>query len=241
MTRLSVVKQPVPPARLQIVHPRPEVPRVEGDNRWRWDPVGRRLYNDDYGISYYVAQLVRPDGSLAYECIAQGHKRSETNVIVWKGGTALGFVRIWRPTLLPPEVLTEFFGNNPSGMTNPFELRCGVEQLEIVHGITHKPGNEVREEAGLRVVEMVPFDYVKDGVPLGGPSDRLQAVLVDGSSSGMGPQEFEGIRGFELVPADQVREVETLCALTTGALWKFRNWGLKQSPGSPWRIAAQMM
>lgn len=220
---------------------RPPGPEGRFAKEWRWDPQRRRLENRLLGVAYQVVDVVEEDsGVVHHEGVIIVSRRIELHVVV-RADLHLGFVLHRREKVIQVEAFERFFADNPGEIPDLFALPTGIEQHECAHGLALHRLEEVLEEIGLAVEEAVQIGHVKDSMPLGGVAHALFAVRVGDRPSGHRPEAGEQIRRVDFFPAEQVRQIQTICGLTQGALWRFRCWGLTQEEGSFWRQVAQRL
>jgi len=153
----------------------------------------------------------------------------------------LGFVLHRREKVIQSAAFEALFAEDPGAIPDIFRLSTGIEEYECAHGLALHRLEEVLEEIGLEAVEAVQIGHVKDSPPSGGVAHALFAIKVGAQPSGHSPEPGEQIRRVDFFPAEQVREIQTICALTQGALWRVRAWGLTQTRGSFWHTIASRL
>lgn len=207
---------------------------------WKWDPVHRCLDNKLYGVRYQIVDMVKENGDLAYEAVVLLSSRIELHVVVRKQDGAIAFVRHVRERVIQLDAVEKFFRDHPGEVIDIFDQPCGIEELELPTGIAKVPLEEVEQEVGMKVIASEHIGWVKESPPLGGVPQQFYAVMVDGTPSDQKPEEFEDIKEVVFVPPEEVRNIETICALTQAGLWRFRCWALRK-PGTIWHSVAMRL
>lgn len=220
---------------------RPPGPVGRVKKQWLWKAELRRLENTLHGVAFQVVDVVETlTGALHHEAVIPLGRRSELHIIVRDDGQ-LGFVLHERENTIPPDVASRQYQKDPQAILNPFSEPIGLIQYECVHGVSTTPESEAEEESGLQVFELNHIGWMKDNTASGGAAHYLYATRVSTHRSQIKGDRDEPIHGFTFFAAEDVRKIETLCALTQAALWRFRCWGLEQPPDSFWRTVAERL
>lgn len=218
---------------------RPPGPESRFKREWKWEPENRRLHNRDFGVAYQVVDVVYDDtGEVHHEGVILLSRRIELHVVARQRDGHIGFVFHRREKVIPPAVSDAWFEKEPGKFPDIFSVQTAIEEYECPHGLALNRLEEVLEEIGLTILDAIHIGHVKDSPPLGGVAHALFAVMVGDKPSGQRPDAGEQIRHVDFFPPEEVRTIQTICALTQGALWRFRCWGLEQEPGSFWRSVA---
>jgi len=204
---------------------------------WQWNPQMPALEHQRLGVRVQLVNMVYEDtGQIRYDDPVLFSKRAEVHVPVRDDGH-VGLVRHWRPKVIPPEVLQDFFTVDPKAMPD-ISLVRGIELYECPHGLTAKAGAEAEEETGFRIMESVQIGFVTEMLSWGGAPHVLYATKLSHRVSGKGPEKDEQIEGIQFFPPEEMKNIQTICALTQASLWRFRCWGLSQNPDSFWYSVA---
>lgn len=223
-----------------VIHPPGPEDRFE--KQWKWDPQLRRLENTRLGVAIQVVDVCyRDTGEVHHEGQIIVGRRQELHVVIRAQDGAIAFVQHRREKVIRPEVAEAFFREHPGEIPDLFALETGIEQLEAPHGLALHELEEVEEEIGRKVITSARIGFLKDSPPLGGVPHLLYAVAVGDQLSGKDREAGEQIRRVVFVRPEEVRSVQTICALTQGALWRFRCWGLEQPAGSVWNNVARRL
>ncbi|MBI3589593.1 MAG: hypothetical protein HY093_04260 [Candidatus Liptonbacteria bacterium] len=221
---------------------RPPGPESRFGKQWRWDPRKRRLENAIHGAAIQIIDAVNVStGEVAYEGIAIESRRGELHIVIRQSDGHLGFVFHRRFSVIPPEISAVAFARDPSQILGVLKYGSGIEEYEAVHGLALTPLEKVLEEMRLKVVEAASIGFVHALPALSGAAHELFATLVGLGSSGSHPEPNEEIDHVRFFPPEEVRKIKTICSLTQAALWRFRCWGLIQSPDSIWYQTASQL
>jgi len=209
------------------------------EKQWKWIPERRRLENAVHGAAIQVYDATDSEtGEVLYEGIALESRRVELSVIIREDDMHFGFVFHRRLSVIPSEVSMRLFLEDPNQILSIFEYASGIEEYEASHGLARNRLEEVLQEIGLAVLDAVHIGAVKESPSLGGIAHELFAVKVGREDSGEHIERGEEIYHVRFFPATEVNNIQTICALTQAALWRFRAWSLLREEGSFWRIAA---
>ena len=210
--------------------------------QWRWNAKRRRLENVSFGAVFQVVDVVdRHSGALHHEAVMLLARRAEVHVVIRERDHALGFVRQRRELVVDPDALLQFSDAHPGSLPDPFSLKTGVELLECVQGLARRPCEEVLQEMGLRVRRAKRLGIIKENPGLGGVGHQLYATVVSDQHVPVCPEPGEQIHDVVFVAPGAVRTMQTICGLTQGALWRFRQWGLAQRSATLWYRVAEKM
>lgn len=216
-------------------------PPGKTEKDWKWSSRKRRLENINLGVAIQVFDAVDPKTQkTVYEGIAIESRRCELHIVA-NHHHELGFVFHRRLSVIPPELSYEEFKTDSKIVLSVLQGKAGIEEYEACHGLAASPGEEVREELGLAIEEIIPIGFVKDSPPLGGIAHELFAVKVGCAPSNDEPEPNEQIVNVKFFPPEDVKDIETICALTQAALWRFRLWGLAQSKDTCWNDIASRL
>lgn len=221
---------------------RPPGPEDRFEKQWKWDPARRRLENTRLGVAIQVVDVCyRDTGEVHHEGQIIVGRRQELHVAIRYSDGAIAFVQHRREKVIQPEAAEAFFAARPSEIPDLFSLPTGIEELEAPHGLALHELEEVEEEIGRKVLSSARIGFLKDSPPLGGVPHLLYAVIVGEQLSGKDREVGEQIRRVVFVPPEEVRDVQTICALTQGALWRFRAWALAHEELTFWRQVAERL
>ncbi|MDP3963804.1 MAG: hypothetical protein Q8Q39_04895 [bacterium] len=215
-----VVRQPGPEGRRDLAKP-----------FWQWDAHQRRLWSPKLGVADQMVDVFDEEsGLLDHEGQVFLERRAELSIPVDDKGN-IGFVYIRREKAIPPALSRKFFKVSPR-VIPPLELVTGIEEYELPHGLASESAEEVEEEIGRKVIEIIDIGDVKDSPPRGGAAHMLTIVRVSAEASGKYPDAGEQIRRVEFFAPECVRRIitPTICALTHAGIAKFRTWGLDIMP-----------
>jgi hypothetical protein len=208
-------------------------------NPFRWDPTTLSLWHPIGEATQVVNVADVETGEVHHETIVYLSRRAELHVIVRDDGH-IGLLYQRREKVVPPDIAEKIFNEDPSRLPG-IEHVMGIEEYECPHGLSIKPLAEAEEETGYAIIESWHIGFVKDAPARGGAPHFLYATKIGRDLSGKKPETTEQIMRVEFFPPEEVCKIQTICALTQAALWRFRCWGLAQDQSSFWYSVARRL
>lgn len=198
-------------------------PRMRPQGDW-----GAVIGNDTFG-KIRVAEMLKPDGSVAYRAPIWSQRRGEV-VCTVNDQFQIAMVQQVRPVVLDPALYAGRWGD--LGIIDPFSEEFieqqGMTLLEMVRGYTQVLGDEAREETSYEIEKVATIGYHNTDTANMVTSPIVVVAKGTTRPSGKAPDPNEQIKRVVWVPAEETRDLDTICGFTHGVLHQVRGWALHQ-------------
>ena len=189
---------------------------------------GMRVENPRFGRVQVIDHL-GPEGKPAYPAPIWSQTRGEV-VCTVNDQFQIAMAEQIRPVVLDPALYADRWAD--LGIIDPFSPefigKQGMTLLEMVRGYTQALGDEAREETRYEIEKVAVIGHHNTDTANMVTSPFVVVAKGTSRPSGMAPDPNEQIKRVVWIPAEETRDLDTICGFTHGVLHQVRGWALKQ-------------
>jgi len=189
---------------------------------------GAVVENEAFG-RIQVVEILDSESKVRYRAPIWSQKRGEV-VCTVNDQFQIAMTEQLRPVVLNPALYADRWAE--LGIIDPFSPEFieqqGMTLLEMVRGYTPVLGDEAREETRYEIGQVVAIGHHNTDTANMVTSPVVAVARGTTRPSGKAPDPNEQIKRVRWVPAEETRDLDTICGFTHGVLHKVRGWALKQ-------------